>query len=40
MKAHGYAALAADTPLAPFSFERREPRPQDAELRVITREDA
>ena len=29
MKVSGYAAQAADQPLAPFDFERREPRPDD-----------
>lgn len=35
MKAHGYAALAADQPLAPFAFERREPGPQDVRIGIL-----
>ena len=34
-KAHGYAALAADLPLAPFAFERREPGPQDVRIEIL-----
>jgi uncharacterized zinc-type alcohol dehydrogenase-like protein len=32
--AKGYAAQKADTPLAPFSFERREPNPDDVVISV------
>ena len=31
----GYAARSATTPLAPFSFERRDPRPDDVMLEVL-----
>lgn len=31
----GYAARSATTPLAPFSFERRDPRPDDVTLEVL-----
>ena len=29
LKTEGYAAAAAKAPLAPYSFERREPKPHD-----------
>jgi uncharacterized zinc-type alcohol dehydrogenase-like protein len=31
----GYAAQAATTPLAPFSFERREPGPHDVQIEIL-----
>jgi len=31
----GYAARSATTPLVPFSFERRDPRPDDVTLEVL-----
>ena len=34
-KARGYAAHDAKTPLAPFSFERREPRGEDVEIEIL-----
>src|SRR5205814_3483663 len=34
-KAAGYAAVSAQSPLAPFSFARREPRPQDVQLEIL-----
>ena len=33
--AHGYAAASPTTPLAPFSFERRSPGPQDVALDIL-----
>ncbi len=35
MKTIGYAAQAADSPLAPFSFDRRELRPNDILMEVL-----
>jgi alcohol dehydrogenase (NADP+) len=35
MKTNGYAAQSADAPLAPFSFERRELRPNDVAMEVL-----
>ena len=35
MKTIGYAARSADAPLAPFSFERRAPRPNDVAMEVL-----
>lgn len=35
MKVTGYAAQSPSTPLAPFSFERREPRPDDVVMEVL-----
>jgi uncharacterized zinc-type alcohol dehydrogenase-like protein len=32
--AAGYAAFSADTPLAPFEFDRREPGPNDVEIEI------
>ncbi|MBB4617003.1 NAD(P)-dependent alcohol dehydrogenase [Sphingomonas abaci] len=32
--AHGYAAQSGDTPLAPFSFERRDPQPNDVAIAI------
>ena len=34
-KARGYAAQSATTPLGPFSFERREPLPQDVQIEIL-----
>ena len=34
-KAHGYAAQSAESPLAPFSFERRDPRPDDVAIEIL-----
>jgi uncharacterized zinc-type alcohol dehydrogenase-like protein len=34
-KACGYAAQSATTPLAPFSFERRDPLPNDVQLDIL-----
>ena len=31
----GYAAQAATEPLAPFSFERREPGPHDVQFEIL-----
>ncbi|GGD50742.1 NAD(P)-dependent alcohol dehydrogenase [Pseudoxanthomonas indica] len=33
--AHGYAALSGDQALAPFSFERREPGPNDVKIEIL-----
>ena len=35
MQAHAYAAQSASTPLAPFSFERREPRANDVAIDIL-----
>ena len=35
IRAFGYAAQNATTPLAPFSFERREPREQDVQIDIL-----
>jgi uncharacterized zinc-type alcohol dehydrogenase-like protein len=35
MKTTGYAALRCDTPLEPFSFDRREPRANDVAMEVL-----
>nr|WP_159465270.1 NAD(P)-dependent alcohol dehydrogenase [Scandinavium goeteborgense] len=35
MKVLGYAAQNPTTPLAPFSFDRREPRPDDVTIEVL-----
>jgi uncharacterized zinc-type alcohol dehydrogenase-like protein len=35
MKTIGYAAQAADTPLAPFAFERRALRPNDVAIEIL-----
>lgn len=35
MDAKGYAAPASDADLIPFSFERREPRPQDVAIDIL-----
>jgi alcohol dehydrogenase (NADP+) len=34
IKTHGYAAQSATTPLAPFDFERREPKPDDVVVSI------
>jgi alcohol dehydrogenase (NADP+) len=34
-KTIGYAATSAQSPLAPFSFARREPLPQDVQLEIL-----
>ena len=34
-KTTGYAAQSATTPLAPFSFERREPGPKDVQIEIL-----
>ena len=34
-KTAGYAALSATNPLAPFSFERRDPGPQDVQIEIL-----
>ena len=34
MKVRGYAALAADKPLEPFQFERRDPGTTDVEIQI------
>jgi alcohol dehydrogenase (NADP+) len=34
-KARGYAAQSATSPLAPFSFERREPLPNDVQIEIM-----
>jgi uncharacterized zinc-type alcohol dehydrogenase-like protein len=34
-KTVGYAAVSAKAPLAPFSFTRREPLPQDVQLEIL-----
>jgi uncharacterized zinc-type alcohol dehydrogenase-like protein len=35
IKTQAYAAHSATTPLAPFSFERREPGPQDVQIEIL-----
>src|ERR1700744_3951494 len=35
MHAHAYAAQSAKSPLAPFSFERREPGPNDVAIDIM-----
>lgn len=35
MSARGYAALSASAPLAPFRFERRDPRPDDVHIEIL-----
>ena len=34
-KAIGYAAQSAQTPLAPFTFDRREPGPHDVQIDIL-----
>lgn len=34
-KTAGYGATSASSPLAPFSFERREPLPQDVQIEIL-----
>ena len=33
-QAKSYAAFSADKPLAPFTFDRREPRPDDVAIDI------
>ena len=35
MKTIGYAAQSAESPLAPFAFERRELRPDDIAMEIL-----
>ena len=35
MKAHGYATHSATSPLIPFQFERRDPRPDDVTIEIL-----
>ncbi|HKI05726.1 MAG TPA: NAD(P)-dependent alcohol dehydrogenase [Thermoanaerobaculia bacterium] len=35
IKTQGYAAQSATTPLAPYSFERREPGPKDVQIEIL-----
>lgn len=35
IQANGYAASASDAPLAPFSFERRDPGPRDVVIEIL-----
>lgn len=35
MNVLGYAAQSADTPLAPFRFDRRDPRPDDVVIEIL-----
>ena len=35
LKAHGYAAYDPKTPLRSFSFERRDPGPQDVQIEIL-----
>ncbi len=35
MQTHGYAAHSADTPFAPFTFDRREPGPTDVAIDIL-----
>ena len=35
LKVHGYAAQSAKSDLAPFSFERRDPRPDDVVIKIL-----
>jgi uncharacterized zinc-type alcohol dehydrogenase-like protein len=32
---HGYAAQGPDTPMAPFSFQRRDPLPHDVQMEIL-----
>jgi alcohol dehydrogenase (NADP+) len=34
-KCTGYAASSAETPLAPFTFDRRDPGPNDVEIKIL-----
>lgn len=34
-KVHSYAAISSTAPLAPFSFERRDPRPDDVVIEIL-----
>ena len=31
----GYAAQSADSPISPFSFERRNPGPDDIQIEIL-----
>jgi uncharacterized zinc-type alcohol dehydrogenase-like protein len=35
IKAQSYAAQSATSPLAPYSFERRDPRPDDVQIEIL-----
>ncbi|MHB1194555.1 MAG: NAD(P)-dependent alcohol dehydrogenase [Longimicrobiales bacterium] len=35
MNVRGYAAMSATTPLVPFRFERRDPRPDDVHIEIL-----
>src|SRR5262245_16508692 len=35
IEVRGYAALAANTPLVPFTFQRREPGPPDVLIEIL-----
>jgi D-arabinose 1-dehydrogenase-like Zn-dependent alcohol dehydrogenase len=35
MKAFGYATHSATSPLVPFGFERRDPRPDDVVIEIL-----
>ena len=35
LKTSGYAAYDAQSPLAPFSFERREPKDDDVQIEIL-----
>jgi uncharacterized zinc-type alcohol dehydrogenase-like protein len=35
MQTHAYAAFSADTPLKPYTLERRSPRPDDVVIRIL-----
>ena len=35
IKVKAYATPAADAPLAPFSFERRDPGPHDVQIEIL-----
>jgi len=35
IKTQAYAAYSATTPLAPWSFERRDPGPHDVQIQIL-----
>ena len=35
IKTSGYAAYDAHSPLAPYSFERRDPNPDDVQIEIL-----
>jgi uncharacterized zinc-type alcohol dehydrogenase-like protein len=35
IKTNAYAAHSATTPLAPFSFDRRDPGPRDVQIEIL-----